>query len=474
MTKPVQQRNDAHLRGPGPGIALGVVLLVIAVVVAILGRGAAADPAPVTLGNAHGAHVTTQQVTVTLADMRITPATIEVPVGTHVVLEVINQDAMTHDLVLDTGAATPLLAEGESATLDVGTMTTTTDGWCSLPGHRAAGMTMEIVVTGGADADSPTAAEPDPMAGHGSGAHGGATGEPRATYNPAAEPGPQWQPYDPNLAPAPGAHEHVVTLTVRDTEMEVAPGVTQTMWAFDGTVPGPTLRGKVGDIFTVTFVNGGTMDHGIDFHAGVVSPDEVMKSIAPGESVRYQFTANGSGAWLYHCSTMPMSLHIANGMFGAVIIDPPNLPSVDREFVLVQSELYLGPQGGIADEGALWDERPDAIVFNGYADQYVHAPIEVATGERIRMWVVVAGPQRATSFHVVGTQFDTVFKEGAYLLRPDNPEHGLSQALDLTPGQGGFVEFVLPEEGHYTFVDHFMVDGERGGSGVLYARDGGH
>jgi nitrite reductase (NO-forming) len=102
-------------------------------------------------------------------------------------------------------------------------------------------------------------------------------------------------------------------------------------------------------------------------------------------------------------------------------------------------------------------------------NQYADAPISVRAGERIRVWAVDAGPQFGTSFHVVGTQFDTVFKEGAYLLRPDNPEHGAAQTLDLAPAQGGFVEFTLPAPGHYPFLDHAMVDAEHGAQGVFVA-----
>ena len=258
-------------------------------------------------------------------------------------------------------------------------------------------------------------------------------------------------------------------MTVRDTVVEVAPGVRQRLWTFNGTAPGPILQGKVGDLLTITFVNDASMGHGIDFHAGSLAPDLPMRTIDPGKSLTYQFVANHSGAWLYHCSTMPIALHIANGMYGAVIIDPPDLPAVAHEFVVVQSELYLGPQNGTADEAKIAAEKPDAILFNGYVNQYDHAPIRVPVGERVRVWVVDAGPQRATAFHVVGTQFDTVFKEGAYLLKAGNAEHGASQVLDLAPAQGGFVEFVLPQAGHYPFTDHAMVDGQRGAHGIFQA-----
>jgi nitrite reductase (NO-forming) len=168
---------------------------------------------------------------------------------------------------------------------------------------------------------------------------------------------------------------------------------------------------------------------------------------------------------MYHCSSMPMSAHIANGLFGAVVIEPPDLPEVDRSYVLVQSELYLGAQGGPVDVDKLRAEEPDAVVFNGYANQYDARPLPARVGERVRVWVVDAGPDRSTSFHVVGAQFDTVYSEGAYLL--ERSATGGSQSLALAPGQGGFVELTFPEPGHYPFVSHRMVDAERGAHGVF-------
>lgn len=442
------------------GLVLGAVMLVIALVVALSGGAAPTGGSVAVAAGGDGPRT----VQVTLSGMRITPAVIEVPSGTHLVLEVTNDDAMRHDLVLASGEQTPVLGGGESATLDLRVVDASVDGWCSLPGHRAAGMTMAIVTS---DAGGVAAVEPGSHASHGTA--DAATPDERAVLDMHAEPGPDWQPYDPHLQPLPAGTEHVVRMAVTDTVVEVAPGVQQTLWTFNGTAPGPTLHGQVGDLFTITFANEATTGHGIDFHAGALAPDEPMRTIDPGEELTYQFVAQGSGAWLYHCSTMPMSLHIANGMYGAVIIEPPGLEPVDTELVMVQSELYLGPDGGTADEAAIAAEAPSAVVFNGYVNQYAHAPVAVRAGERIRVWVVDAGPQRGTAFHVVGAQFDTVFKEGAYQLRPGNAEHGLAQVLDLAPGQGGFVELVLPEPGHYPFTDHAMVDGERGAHGVLEA-----
>ena len=450
MTAPAGHRPQPGLL---LGLALGAVMVLIAATVAVtVGRGSGPDAtASVPSGG-------TQTVAVQLAGMRISPSVLTVAAGTHVVLQVTNTDTVRHDLYIDGGPQTPLLANGQTARLDLGVVTRSLSGWCTVPGHKAAGMTMAINTSG------TTGAAPG---GHQMSAMPmGGTSSPIDFH---AAPGPDWKPYDPALQPAPGASEHQLTFRMKDTLLEVAPGVRQTLWTYNGTAPGPTLHGRVGDVFTVTLVNDATMTHGIDFHAGALAPDQPMRSIAPGESLVYQFTANHSGAWLYHCSTTPMSLHIANGMFGAVIIDPPNAAKVDREFALVQSELYLGGQDGTADEAKIAGEHPDAVVFNGYVNAYDHAPIRVRAGERIRVWVVDAGPQRSTSFHVIGTQFDTVFKEGAYLLQPNNPERGAAQALDLAPGQGGFVEFVLPEPGHYPLTDHAMVDAERGAHGMFLA-----
>ena len=138
----------------------------------------------------------------------------------------------------------------------------------------------------------------------------------------------------------------------------------------------------------------------------------------------------------------------------------------------MQSELYLGTSG--ADPARVAGEGADGVVFNGVANQYDHDPLPARVGERVRIWVLDAGPNRPSSFHVVGGQFDTVFSEGAWLLRPPGADGGGggggvggAQALALMPAQGGFVELVLPDAGHYPFVSHVMVDAERGAHGVL-------
>lgn len=292
----------------------------------------------------------------------------------------------------------------------------------------------------------------------------------------AAEPPPEFEPYDPSLEPAPGGTRHEVELHIAEAEMDVAAGISQTVWSFTDEagvpmVPGPTLRGRVGDIFEVTLINDteNEVPHSIDFHGSEVAWDDEMRTISPGQRLTYQFEAQRSGVWMYHCGTSPVIHHIGNGMFGALVVDPPNLPEVDREFIFVQSEYYFGPQGAIGSLDKMNAEAWDAVVFNGYAFQYLHRPIEVEVGERIRAWVLDVGPSENSAFHIVGTQWDTVFREGAYTLQRGDPEVGGSQVLALQPAEGGFVEFDFDEAGLYPIVTHKFANPGRGALGLFQA-----
>ncbi|MEU2180611.1 multicopper oxidase domain-containing protein [Streptomyces thermolilacinus] len=442
------------------GTAVGAVLTVLAVLVANSGGDTSSRASGA--GTAAAGAGPTRTVAVTLADMRIRPARIEVAAGTTLRLKVTNSDAQRHDLKVADGPATPMLAKGETHVLDVGRVTRSREAWCTLPGHKAAGMTMDIVVTG----DVGTSGETSHAGGHDG--HSATTTE--GGLDLSADFSPGWQRRDADLAPAPGGTVHRVELRAAHTTVEVAPGVKQQMWTFGGTAPGPTLHGKVGDVFEVTLVNDDEgMGHGIDFHAGSLAPDRPMRTIQPGERLVYRFRAEKAGAWLYHCSTAPMLQHIGNGMYGAVIIDPPGLPEVDHAYVLVASELYLGTPGSTAQVAKMRDGTPDAWVFNGVANQYGKQPLKVKAGERARFWVIAAGPSDGIAFHIVGTVFDTVYKEGAHLLEPDRP--GGSQVLDLATAQGGFVETTFPEAGHYAFVDHDMRHAEAGAHGMVEVSD---
>jgi nitrite reductase (NO-forming) len=289
---------------------------------------------------------------------------------------------------------------------------------------------------------------------------------------PMGQPSPDsFRARDPEapVDPSPAGTVHKVTLTIEEVPVEIAPGVKQLMWTYNGTVPGPILRGKVGDTFEITLVNHGTTAHSIDFHASKVAPNVTMRPVQPRGSLLYKFTANHSGIFMYHCGTPPVLEHIAMGMYGAIIIDPPGLAPVDHEYVMVQSELYResDPTQPV-DYNKLLAEQWDAVAFNGYVNQYSDRPVDVGVNQKIRVWVMNDGPSDISSFHVIGTIFDTVYKEGAYLLQP-GAEHGGGQALDLAPAQGGFVEFTLSVPGRYPFVSHKFSDGARGAVGVFNA-----
>ncbi len=449
---------------PLGSVAAGVALVVLAALVGVA-ADRVTDPGPVPAAVTVPATGNTTTVQVTAEGMRYHPDEITVPAGDRLVIELTNADNRSHDLVLATGAETGRVAPGETVTLDAGVIGGAVEGWCSLPGHRQAGMTLTITTTGTPAGAQSEQFEPPGHPGH-PGDHPGAEPAPAGPrVDPMADPGPGFTARDATAPPAADRRVHRVELRVQEVVQEVAPGVQQELWTFNGTAPGPVLRGKVGDTFEITLINDGSIDHGIDFHASALAPDRPMRPIEPGERLTYRFTATKAGIWMYHCSTMPMLLHIGNGMHGVVIIDPPDLPAVDREYVLVQSELYLGPDGEPGDLAAMQGERPDLVVFNGYPSQYHHQPLTATAGERVRFWVLAAGPSRASAFHIVGAQFDTVYREGRYELTPDDP--GGSQVLDLAPAAGGFVETVFPEAGNYPFVSHAMVDAERGARGVV-------
>lgn len=396
---------------------------------------------------------------ITIKGMSFVPSSVDVPVGATLRLTLKNTGSEVHDLVLATGQTTGRLAVGESKTITVNNVREPIAGWCSVAGHRAMGMVFDVKVAGVSSNTS-----------HSGHQHSASSGGAQVDLN--------WQPpsyfkaHDAR-APRPQApgtvHRH--TLRVSEITAQVGAGVTQKRMTYNGGVPGPVLRGQVGDHFEITLVNDGTMSHSIDFHAGVLAPDKPMRSISPGQSLQYNFTATRSGIWLYHCSTAPMSVHLAAGMHGAVIIDPPGLSQVDHEFVLIQSEIYLGPEGGATDEAKVAAKTPDLMAFNGMAFQYKYRPLQVSAGQRVRFWLMDAGPSLPCTFHVVGGQFDQVFYEGAWTLGgPDQIGarwSGGSQALNLGPCQGGFVEFVPPQAGHYTFVTHAFADMEKGAVGVL-------
>ena len=450
--------QSADRRGILMGLLTAGAAVVVGSVIGNRGQGGAAQDVSPT-GN-------TVNATIKVEGLRFVPDTVDVTPGDRLVITLDNTADQVHDLVLATGQTTGRIAARAKGTLDAGIVAGPIEGWCSIAGHRAKGMVFHVTA-GGASAG-----------GH---QHGGGQSNHTGSGNDAvpdysARLPADFKAFDAALPPAPaspdgGPMTHRHTFTVKEQVMQVGAGVTQRRLTFNGQVPGPVLRGKVGDTFEITLVNDGTMSHSLDFHAGITPPDKAMRSINPGESLVYTFKAQHSGIWLYHCSTSPMSLHLAAGMHGAVIIDPPGLPAVDREYAIVASEVYLGPEGGEPNTDKIAAKTPDLMTFNGVAFQYHQQPLKAKVGERVRFWVMAAGPSLPTPFHVVGLQFDQVFFEGAWTLGGPNrigaAWSGGSQALGLQPAQGGFVECVASEPGHYVFVTHSFADMEKGAHGVL-------
>ena len=248
----------------------------------------------------------------------------------------------------------------------------------------------------------------------------------------------------------------------------VAPGVVFQAWTFDSTVPGPVVRVTVGDTVHFTLINGAPIPHSMDFHAAELAPSRAYVNVMPKDSIHFSFVARVPGVFMYHCGTAPAALHIASGMYGALIVDPviPRPPA--REFVLVQSEFYFAPTHDSAGPRSLgWqkmlDLAPDYVVFNGVYAQYAAHPIPVEPGELIRFYVVDAGPNRVSSFHVVGAIFQRVFVDGN-----GPPQLGV-QTVSVPVGGGMIFETRLAEPGLYPFVSHSFADATKGAVGVLRA-----
>ena len=221
---------------------------------------------------------------------------------------------------------------------------------------------------------------------------------------------------------------------------------------------------ELGDEVEFKFTNGSdesmkvTLPHSMDFHSAEVNPGKRYADLAPGKSMRYRFTANHPGVYMYHCATQPILMHTGMGMVGAMVVKPKGLAPA-RDLFITQQEYYIGEPGKAGRHEEDQAKTPDVIAFNGYANQYKDEPIVVKRGERIRMWVLNGGPSIWSAFHVIGTVFDKTVIEGV--------EGKHAQTVNLAPSQGGYVEFTLAEEGTYPFLTHAFGDMVKGAIGVL-------
>lgn len=268
--------------------------------------------------------------------------------------------------------------------------------------------------------------------------------------------------------PRSTSRRHSVRFVTVHVRHQVAPGVIYDAWTFDSVVPGPVLRVTVGDTMDFTLVNGSMMPHSMDFHAAEIAPDRAYRNVMPKDSVQFRFVARVPGAFMYHCGTAPVATHIANGMYGALIVDPATPRPPAQELVVVQSEFYMGAPAGADSVRSLdWDKvlnaSPDYVVFNGVSSRYATTPIAVPPGRTIRMFVVNAGPNRISSFHVVGAIFDRVYADGF-----GRPFEGM-QTWNVPVGGGAVFDFKLVEPGLYPFVTHAFADATKGAVGILKA-----
>lgn len=288
------------------------------------------------------------------------------------------------------------------------------------------------------------------------------------------------------LKPLDPAPIKTIQLDTSHKIIEIAPGVKFSAWTFGDQVPGPTVHARVGDKIHFSMTNrsdenvpgvqltAAPMMHSMDFHAAMVSPQDKYRSIAPGQTITFEFTLNYPGVFMYHCGTPMILEHIASGMYGAVVVEPrEGYPTkVDREYVVIQSEFYakLDPDNRkvdgvplyVLDTDRLKAAQPTHTVFNGAHNGMVTKPLPAKPGERVRLYVLNVGPSKTSSFHVVGTIFDRVWIDG----NPDNQFRGMQTVL-LGSSNAAIVEFMIPEEGSYIMVDHHFANASQGAIGLI-------
>ena len=282
-----------------------------------------------------------------------------------------------------------------------------------------------------------------------------------------------------------------IQIDVVDRVIEIAPGVLFNAWTFGGQVPGPVVHARVGDRIRFSMTNrsdetmpgmpsfGVPMMHSMDFHAAMVSPQDKYRSIAPGQTISFEFQLNYPGVFMYHCGTPMILEHIASGMYGMLIAEPrEGYPThVDRQYAIIQSEFYprLDPKGRKVEGKPLYVLDTDKVrtkastytVFNGVYNGMVDHPLPAKPGERVRLFVLNVGPSNTSSFHVVGTIFDRVWIDG----NPDNQFRGMQTVL-LPSSGSAIVEFKIPESGKYVMVDHHFANASQGAIGVIDATGG--
>jgi len=396
-------------------------------------------------------------LSINMLDMSYSHSKLNVAQAGRYEVKISNTSSVPHDIVFSNGVQLAVAPSQQASTiLDI--PDSGLSYFCSLPGHKEAGMVGTITVNLAVPNQAPPAII-----------------EHADSEDQTTKIATDYSPYDPKVSPLLPFKTHDIYLVAEEKLNTVAKGVSQQLWTYNGKVPGPVVHVRVGDTVRVHLSNPSfnKLPHSVDFHSSQAAWNDEMTSINPGEEKLYEWRADYAGVWMYHCGSNPALHHIASGMYGMVIVEPrEGLPKVDHEFALVQSEFYLGNEGHITDlHKASSSHGPDYVVFNGVANQYKDHPIEVGTGKKVRMYVLNAGPNEDSSFHIVGTIFNRVIKEGMELV-PENKGHYGAQAVDLGPAQGAIIEFTTAEDGLYPIVTHAFNFVGKGALGLIKSGDG--
>jgi nitrite reductase (NO-forming) len=273
------------------------------------------------------------------------------------------------------------------------------------------------------------------------------------------------------LPAAPAGDVAAVTLGISHATVSIAPGIRYDAWTFGGSVPGPVIHVRQGQTVRVTLKNDSPMAHSVDFHAAQIAPNTAFGDVQPGASKTFSFVASTPGVYMYHCGTAPAFVHIANGMYGAIVVEPKDLPPAQKEYVLVASEWYLNGPGdktpASLDLTKANDMTPDWVTWNGYAHQYKEHPLTAETGDTVRFWVVDAGPSLNTEFHVVGTVLQRAWLNADLV---DVPQHDIQTAI-VPAGGGGVFDVKIDRPGIYPFVSHSFASVNMGEVGLLNVGD---
>jgi nitrite reductase (NO-forming) len=282
---------------------------------------------------------------------------------------------------------------------------------------------------------------------------------------------------DPTDLPPPvakrGPQRVKVDLETVEITGKLADGASYRYWTFNHKVPGPFIRVRVGDTVEVRLKNhdDSVLMHNVDFHA-VTGPGGGAKATdaGPGEARGFDFTATNPGLYVYHCAVPMAAQHIANGMYGLILVEPAGgLPKVDHEFYVMQGEIYteqkIGTKGELTESyDKLMNERPEFFVFNGAVGALAkEKPLKAKVGETVRIYFGVGGPNYTSSFHVIGEIFDRVYNQGSLTTPPMKDV----QTTTVPPGGAAVVEFKLEVPGKYMLVDHALTRVERGLVGIL-------